>query len=807
MTQFPLEIGESSNTKARFWAIFYIDATSVETAKQSFEKIGNIGGMEATQSAGKHWLSNLEEPWLLIINNADDPSLDLPDLFPEGDRGCLLVSTRNPAFKVHATVGSAEFKGLGEEEAITLLLRAADIPLPCDSATKSTASKIASALGCLALALVQAGALILQRICDITEYLDFYQQSREKLSLHRPSKDSTTPDEVTVYATWNLSLESLELRQTEASIDAAQILSIVAFFHFEHIRVDIFTRALRNRLSAAEKELNMTFPRRLWYGIRSRLHPRPALPDFLRQEPSRLGVYRIRRALHELYSFSLISYDGKDDSFSLHPLAHAWACDRLPKGKQGLWAHIALNVLAESILLPPEDAGLAHEEFRRDILPHLDPCLQASPIQIFDYNARFGGLKFPFALMFQYTWLLVFSEQVLKAAKCGYVYAERGRFKDAAELFLRVKDALIQSKGYQNEQTTKAMLALATTYWGLGRLKEAVALQSIVVETRKRSFGLTHPETLGAMDQLGRSYWLNGRYQDALQLQALTVEQMSATLGPAHVDTLTAMDNLGVTYGSWQRHEESKAIHSQVLAAREEQLGPSHLDTLTTTNNLAMALKDLGDLNGAEKLMTKVYEERRLKLGKEHPWTLWALCNLAKVHIERKNYQVAEEMLVPGIAAAKRSLSDEHLGVLMGEGELARVLARQGRLDEAETLTRDLITRQERSRGPSHPDTIYSLSKMAQLYERVNKIDQAIEMCQLAANRIDDNLTMQHPLAQKVFHQLKRLREQDHDGNKGPGTDRTLSETVKSLNYLNCLQQSQSPFTANTKKLRKYETF
>jgi tetratricopeptide (TPR) repeat protein len=789
----------------RFWGVFWIDATSVETAKQSFAKIGKIGGMEATQSAGKHWLSNLDEPWLLIINNADDPSLNLSDLFPEGDRGHILVSTRNPDFRVHATVGSTEFKGLKEKEALTLLLRAAGVPLPCDSATESSGNQITSALGYLALALVQAGALILQRICEIKNYLEFYDQHRNELSLHPPLREK---DQFTVYATWELSLNSLQLRHTEASMDAAQILSIVAFFHFEHIRVDIFTRALANRLDAADNQLSQSFLARVWHGIRTRLHPRLVLPECLRQESSKLGVFRIRRALHELYSFSLISYDGRDDSFSLHPVVHAWARDRLDKGGQSLWAHIALNVLTESVLLPPQDAGVAHEEFRRDILPHLDLCLRASPIQILDYEAYFGGFRFPFALILQHTWLLVFREQVLKAAKCGYVYAERGRFKEAAELLSRVKDALIKSRGYQNEATMRAMLALAATYWGLGRLKEAVTLQSIVVEARKKSYGLDHAETLSAMDQLGRSYWLNGQYKDALELQTLTVERMSATLGPTCDETLTAMDNLGVTYGSWQMHKESRDVHRIVLAAREKKLGLSHLDTLTTMNNLAMALKDLGNLDEAEKLMTTVYDERKLKLGKEHPWTLWALCNLAKVHTELKHFDIAEGMLIPGIAAAKRSLGDDHLGVLMGEGELARVLARQGRLEEAERLTRDLIKHLERSRGLSHPDTIYSLSKMAQLYEQMNKVDQAIEMCQIAAERIDDKLTMQHPLAQKVCLRLERLRARQKTGSKDQGAPQQMpSEEVESVDKQISTHPSKHSFIANTKKLRKHETF
>ena len=82
------------------------------TANQSFANIGKIGGLEATAESGKHWLAHIEEPWLVIINNADDPSLNLPDLFPEGERGHILVNTRNPEFRIHETVGYEDFKVL-----------------------------------------------------------------------------------------------------------------------------------------------------------------------------------------------------------------------------------------------------------------------------------------------------------------------------------------------------------------------------------------------------------------------------------------------------------------------------------------------------------------------------------------------------------------------------------------------------------------------------------------------------------------------------------------------------------------------
>lgn len=760
--------------------MFWIDATSAETAKQSFAKIGKLGGLEATQSAGKHWLSNAEEPWLLIINNADDPSLDLPNLFPEGERGHLLVTTRNPHFKIHGTVGATEFKGLKPMDALLLFLRAADSPRPWTPAVERVANQIIDTLGYLALALIQAGALILQRICGMPDYLDFYKKFRSNIGTRRSLGDPRLSDQLTIYATWEHSLESLEIRQTESCLDAAQLLSTVAFFHFDHIRVDIFTRALDNRLRSIETPIRPSMFSRVSRGFLARIQPPPILPTFLRQVPSRKDPYRIRRALHELRSFSLISYDGKDDSFSLHPVVHCWAKDRLDSGAQLLWAQVALNVLAESVQLPPNDTGETHEDFRRDILVHLDLCLQARPLEILNYQASFGGYKLPFALLLRTTWLFVFREQVLTAAKCGYVYLERGRFHEAARLFSDVKNALVQSRGYKDDKTMSVMLALAATFWGLGRLEEGVALQRIVVDSRTDVYGPDHAETLSAMDQLGKSFWLNGQYSEALKLQSVTMERTKATLGSNHEGTINAMDNLGVTYGSWHKYQESKDLHLRVLAVRRNTLGPTHLDTLVAMNNLAMALMDLGEFSEAQRLINEVYEQRKAKLGKEHPYTLWALCNLAKVMSEQRLLKEAEEMLVDGIAAAKRSLGDDHLGVLMGEGELARVYARQGRLEASENLSGEVIQRLEASRGLGHPDTVYALFKVAQLYEMQGRFDKAIDTCTLASERAEMKLTKEHPMARNIVSQRKRL-EECRKGSSGDRADGNLHTTSKEV--------------------------
>ncbi|MDI1487219.1 MAG: hypothetical protein OHK93_006488 [Ramalina farinacea] len=762
--------------------------------------------MEPTQDAGKHWLSNCEESWLLIINNADDPGLDLLGLFPEGDRGRILVTTRNPDFRIHGTAGSTEFKGLKQEEAFVLLLRAAVIPEPWTAPIEEKAREIVEALGRLALALVHAGAHILQRMCNLHDYLEFYNEYRSRLSSRRGSEELRQDDQYSVYATWEHSLSYLESQQIEASRDAIQLLSLMAHYHFEHIRVDIFTRAMSNRFTAGGSAPRCSLLQRFLDEISARLQPPPLLPEFLRNDGKSFDHYRIQRALHKLSSFSLISYDAKDESislesFSLHPLVHSWARDRLGKGEQMLWARMALNVLAESVLLPPKDQGEEHEEFRRDMLIHLELCLHSSPIEIPDYDACFGGLKFPVALLFQHTWLFVIRQGTITAAKCGYVCLERGRFRQAEVLLSQAKDALIKSLGLDNDKTTIAMLALATAYWHLGRLEEAVALQQCVVDARTRRFGRDHAETLSAMNELGKSLWQNGQYKEALELQSLTLDRMKAILGSSHKSTLGAMDNLGITYGSWQRPRESEAIHRQVMIAREKSLGPNHLETLVAAHNLAMALKDLDRLDEAKKLMSRVYEQRRTKIGKEHPYTLWALCNLCKILTDLGALEESETLMRAGIAAAVRSLGEDHPGVLMGAGELARICARRGRLDESADLTQQLVERMEQSRGAGHVDYLFALYKQAQLFELRGEFSKAMKVLEVAEEKTPIKLGREHPFAQDITIYLRQLQKLN-----GHGYTSTLKKIYGEISIDGAEGQNQNHHIS-TESLRSRKTY
>jgi len=690
-------------------------------------------------------------------------------LFTPGDSAHILVTTRNPDFRLAGSLGSLELSGLQEHEAIELLLTKADIQKPWDLTTITAGKTIAKTLGYLALALIHAGSCIYRRICELSDYLNLHSASRNVLQRRRASsaQESEESEEINmvraVYSTFDVSLKFLVRKKSTKAQDASDLLKIIAFYHFEHIPVELFTRAVLNRIKATELNPHKSFKAGILKAITERLEPPRVFPRFLKDYHDQLDKYRVTWAISELQSLSLISYDGRNRTFSMHPLVHAWARDSLSASERKVWASIAFNTMMESILLPPEGNPETDGEFYRDIIPHLESCLQEHQLP---NSLGLSPIRLMMTRIFQPTLLLIIREHILHNAKCGYVLASRGRFKEAAVYLQTVKNSLLQLLGSEHERTMAAMMGLAGVLWGLGRLEETIALQRQVVDTRTRLYGPDNEQTLSAMDQLGKSHWLHGQYKEALEIQEIAVRRAKATLGERHTLTLEALDNLGVTLASWHRFEESARAHREVLIARRQALGDTHLDTLTTMSNLAMSTMDLGDLETASQMMSTVYYQRQQQLGKEHPWTLWALCYLAKIYVKLEHLQEAETMLVWGIAAGERSLSKTHLGVLIGRGELARVYSRQGRAKEAEELLVDTVRLIELSRGPAHPDSVYSRLKLADLYVRIGNREGARENCRIGLERADLRLTRSHPLGQKLEKLLESLQEsQEPPGN------------------------------------------
>ena len=781
----------------RFWGVFWVDATSDERATQSFKRIAVTGGRDPNERAAKDWLSTLEVPWLLIIDSADDPRIAVDKYFPGGERGHILVTTRNPANKVHGTVGTRfmHFTELRDDDANALLLKAACEPCPWDVSTLGSAATVTKALGYLPLALVHAGRAIMGGLCNLGNYLHYFEVSWQRVRRARNSSGYRGDQDLNmnIYSSYEIIYLGLEARETEEAKDAIEILKLSSFLHHENIRVDVFTRAAlipRLELEAQEKEKEKELARtsvsqpRTWtqrlkemgftvaeYIMRDRSPP--VLPSLLRdiEMGGSLEEVRLRVALRELSQMSLITYNRVNDTYSMHPLVHTWVRERpeMSTAEQAIWSQAAVNTLAQSVPLPPLGATEADETYYRDLLTHVDHVrvCQNEIQERIKINQRGRSWFWPKVPDPQFD-----RGQAQRYARYSRVYGQCGRWEDAEKLQMAVKDYVFAVLGPQHPGAILIMLALSGTYWQLGRGNDAGELQETALKTCIASLGDLHPRTLKVVDILGETRLLQGRFKESLKLHEQAVTQMTKTLGSDHEDTLKATDNLGAIHNKYFRHHQAKILHSKAVDGMKRVLGVAHLNTLIAMDNLAMTYLSIGGnlLEPAESLMTEVVQQRKTKLGKEHPYTLWALCNLARVKSALGSLDEAEAIMRAGIAVAERNLGTIHIGTLFGKNHLGENLVRQERYREAEAVFLDLTESYKHIKTAvrgEHPDRIITMFNLVNLYRIQDRIKDALRICDDISDAIDTIGGQEHPFVKRLQKARGELLEMTN------GNDRT----------------------------------
>src|SRR3984885_7498325 len=253
----------------RFWRIFWIDATNDETINFSFQAIA--GYPEASACGVKdtasviHWLSEMDSNWLLIFDNADGKPSEISKSFPPGNRGNVLITSRNHEMKRNVSPRAwIEVEDMEEMDAISLLLKAAFLDDTSEE-LRQASMPIVKELCFLPLAVDQAGAAIGCGLCDMDNYLEMYSECRQTLLAHQSFEGASNYGRA-VYTTWEMSFSALEAKaakdKSEVDAQAAEsaiiILQTFAFFHFDGIVKDIFRRAVENPQDDGNDQLKTT---------------------------------------------------------------------------------------------------------------------------------------------------------------------------------------------------------------------------------------------------------------------------------------------------------------------------------------------------------------------------------------------------------------------------------------------------------------------------------------------------------------------------------------------------------------------
>lgn len=666
--------------------------------------IAEHAGCGETKKAVLYWLENLQKPWLLIIDNADDNTLNLKSLFPNCERGHILVTTRNPEFKYCSTVDHDlfHFENLDHSEATELLFKAAGKRLPWDP---NIARQITNHLGNLALAVVYAGTTIRANLVELAGYLGYYKRrldelrkTRRKLGSKHLFLDDDSNAIIRVFTTLEgcyQHLEKLSLNGSEKATDAIELLKIFAFFHNENISLDIFRRSMlgarietnHRKKDDEKRQADPLKPQSSWYesiwrasgtvfeGLLSIGQSYLPLPQVIRAgwgDPdieNNIESYmdRIKLAMKELTHLSLVMYNEHSATYKMHPLVHEWARERpdMQFSDQRMWSDAAARVLSTSILLPPLGTDVNDDRYVVGLLPHVKHVQGRR--KVLDDTAGRGHAMSWMLFPWRIHTTIIGTERIRLLAKLSLVYAKSGRFKDAEAHLAQVVGVLTAYAGEKDSRTRDAKLALSGIYFHLGQPERTAALQEEILAACRTHLGDAHPDTLRAMNRLGQARWLQGRFTEAQSLQRPAVEGMIAQLTPRHPDTLDAIDSLGMTVAKFWREQsfrEAYLLHQTALAGMVEVHGREHDRTLRATQNFCRVSVMLGSrrrINEALVMMGETLEIRKTHYGEEHPMTLLAMVNAAVIRGalgDRGSLLAAKGMVQNALATAQRNFAE-----------------------------------------------------------------------------------------------------------------------------------------------------
>jgi hypothetical protein len=213
-----------------FWGVFWVNVDTASTAKSDYIAIANelVSPAEGVKEA-LQVLASTRENWLLVLDNADDPGIDYQAYIPSGTYGSILITSRVDETKRYSPDTTHALEGLEDEDAKTLLFRAALVPQDLWPSQDAEAQEVVDLLGSHTLAVIQAGAYIANRHCLLAEYPEVYQRQRKRLLTYRPKQACSRYHDW--YATFEASTELLERSDDQVAKDALSLLPILSMLN------------------------------------------------------------------------------------------------------------------------------------------------------------------------------------------------------------------------------------------------------------------------------------------------------------------------------------------------------------------------------------------------------------------------------------------------------------------------------------------------------------------------------------------------------------------------------------------------
>ncbi|MEW1671653.1 tetratricopeptide repeat protein [Streptomyces noursei] len=541
-------------------------------------------------------LNRSTEPWLLVLDNADDPEI-LRDgsWLRTSPNGIVVVTTRRAAPRWWPGAELQYIGVLPRDDAARVLC-----DLAPQSGTLKQAAEIADKLGRLPLALTLAGGFLSHQVLDPWT-MDAYRRHLEEgegVELIDQGADILSDDDPRhlVARTWQLTLDSFEARGLP---EAVTLLRLLARFAPEPLPVSLLNHA----------EVGRAFPRaRTEAALR-------ALLDQSLTELIDVGVRCVQT--HGVLLDSVASATPPETLAVLSTTAGKLLNAAVPEQPDAGPEDPRLRLLSPHAIAmlrhgaPPQTmAELVGTATR------LATALHRTGDYLTAWETAHGAVQISRETLGAEHRLVLAAD-----SRAGRALFRLGRYPEAERVLRQVRGAQEQLFGADDPDTLDSSHGLQLVLGNVGKRTEALSLLRATITGRLASLGPAHPLTLRSqaslLTMLSKSELEMPENVSLLSLPA----DCERHLGADHTVTLGARHNHAwALYVLHQLHEADEEIRL-VSEMYEHRFGADYPIALSAQQLHARIHYKLGNVEAAVDLMDEVVQKRASSLGPDHPFT------------------------------------------------------------------------------------------------------------------------------------------------------------------------------------------
>jgi tetratricopeptide (TPR) repeat protein len=508
----------------------------------------------STVTTIKNWLEQDHGwKWLLVLDNAMEPNT-IRCYLPREGPGHAIVTTRNSSSVWDNMSHHYQLLKFELDEAAAFLVRRTGL------ADRGGAMALAKELGCLPLALEQAGAYIKETGGNSSTYLE--QLKTDRVNVLSKSWPADYPEPVS--RTWNISFQ----KSKEEMHLSANLLYLCSFLAPEPERIP------KSLLSRGLEYLNQPAP----------------------------TSSQLEDAIQVQVHYSLVTV--VPDSIYVHNLMQDVIRYQLPENNKKRWAETAVKLIDSAfpkdhldnpeswpecaLLLPHALAAAGHAE-NLGVAPENICHLLNECGSYLETRGEFTGSKSALQRAIEIGERVYGPDHptvAIRVNNLGSVLQDLGELQEAKKCFERALEIDEKVYGPDHPKVARDVNNLGSVLQDLGELQEAKKRFERANSINKKVLPKYHPRLAAGANNLGSVLQDLGELQEARKCYERALKIDERVYGPDHPNVATDVNNLGSVLKDLGELQGAKKCFERALKICRDRLGEDHPKTKLVLENL-----------------------------------------------------------------------------------------------------------------------------------------------------------------------------------------------------------------------------